>query len=38
VANLDDELATKLVARLKKLVDEHFDRVAYFRALPDVCW
>jgi CRISPR-associated protein Cas2 len=30
VANLDDELATKLVARLKKLVDEHFDRVHIF--------
>lgn len=30
VANLDEQLAAKLEARLAKLVDEHFDRVHIF--------
>lgn len=30
VANLDDELAARLAARVRKLVDEHFDRVHIF--------
>ena len=30
VANLDDELAGRMAARVKKLVDEHFDRVHIF--------
>ena len=36
VANLDDELAGKMKARLAKLVDEHFDRVHIF-ALCGAC-
>jgi len=30
VANLDEELAAKMVARLKRLVDEQWDRVHIF--------
>jgi CRISPR-associated protein Cas2 len=30
VANLDDELAGRMAARVRKLVDEHFDRVHIF--------
>ena len=30
VANLDDDLAAKMLARLTKLVDVHFDRVHIF--------
>ena len=31
VANLDNELAAKMVARLAKLVDDHWDRVHIFK-------
>jgi CRISPR-associated protein Cas2 len=30
VANLDAELAARMTARVRKLVDEHFDRVHIF--------
>ena len=30
LANLDDELAGKMMARVRKLVDENFDRVHVF--------
>lgn len=30
VANLDEDLATKIMGRLKKLVDEQWDRVHVF--------